>query len=177
MKSALSPEWALLAVPEDAQYLAKANACACGHASLAAALRCNVSKILPAFHCQGPGLWVNAHRMACALTLRTGKHLFVPLAQAWTTPGPNLLWIQGLGSWMKEGLPAARNKRTHWVTTINVEGNSWVYDINNGHYLPKPIWEKHVLAAILDHWKATGWQIRTALTPPNPAASSPDPAE
>jgi len=144
--------------PSDAVELANEGKAACGQAALAAALGWSVAQVLPLFEKQGTGLWVSEKRMEMAIAL-TGS---VFIRNAGWPNSMTVLLIQGLGSWMKPGLPiGARNSRTHWVATVcDDEAHQWVYDINIGDWLPRAMWETNALKPILEHWKTTSWQIR-----------------
>lgn len=147
-----SSGWLSHTCPQDAYRLAQEGRCACGQASLAAALGRNAGDIMHAF--PGPGLWVNEARMKQALQtlgiLRddvTGK----------TMDRMAVSWIQGLGTWMRPGVPiGARNQRTHWVATC---GDA-VYDLNADSWLPAEVWRGQVLPDILEGWKASGIEVR-----------------
>lgn len=145
-----SSGWLSHTCPQDAYRLAEAGRCACGHAALAAALGRNVSDILHAF--PGPGLWVNDKRMIAALnTLKVGWKQHGQEIEDTGTTGMAVVWLQGIGSWMRPGVPiGARNQRTHWIATC---GDA-IYDLNADSWLPAEVWRGQVLPDIIARWKA-----------------------
>ena len=146
--------------PDDAHALAVAGSCACGHAALAAALGRNVTDILTAFLVQGDGLWVNERRMTNAIQYSGASCKPCP---AWEAT-PSVVMIQGLGSWMRPGVPmGARNQRSHWIAAAKVEGDQWVYDINDDDWLPLPVWRATTLSRLLKHWKTESWEVRATF--------------
>lgn len=149
--------------PNDAEELAAAGKCACGQAALAAALGTSVADVLPFF--PGPGLWVNDRRMRAAIE-SAGYH-WAADGLPWP-PEMAVVWIQGIGSWMRPGVPAgARNARTHWIattrTTRNERGHQMIYDINLGVWEPISFWKSLVLRPLLKEWKATDFECRSTL--------------
>lgn len=149
------PNWMSHTCPADAYRLAMDGRCACGQASLAAALGCHAGDIMHAF--PSPGLWVNDVRMMQAITTLGIMHEDVT---GQTTERKAVQWIQGLGSWMQPGVPmGARNQRTHWVAIC---GDA-IYDLNADSWLPYAVWETQILPELLGGWKASGIEIRKTL--------------
>ena len=150
--------------PGDAQDFAEAGHAACGHASLAAALGCQVGQVLPHFIGLGEGLWVNEKRMKAAIE-EAGFH-WSEIGLPWPAE-MSVAWLQGLGSWMNPGVPmGARNQRTHWIATARAEDTEeqWVYDINIGDWLPRMVWRRDMLPDLLKAWKAKGYEVRLTLS-------------
>lgn len=144
--------WLSHTCPADAYRLAQDGRCACGQASLAAALGRNAGDILHAF--PGPGLWVNDARMKQALKTLGITHYEVGSKKL---DQMAVLWIQGLGSWMRPGVPmGARNQRTHWVASH--EG--LIYDLNADSWLPSAVWREQILPDLLHAWKAKDFEVR-----------------
>jgi len=138
--------------PDDAYRLAEEGEAACGQASLAAALARNVRDIMHAF--PGPGIWVNDTRMKQALKTLGITHYEVGSKKL---DQMSVLWIQGLGSWMRPGVPmGARNQRTHWVASH--EG--LIYDLNADSWLPSSVWREKILPDLLHAWKAEDFEVR-----------------
>jgi hypothetical protein len=147
-----SDAWLSHTCPADAYRLAEAGQCACGQAALAAALGRNASDLLHAF--PGPGLWVNDARMYHAIKTLGVMHEDVT-GEAFI--GMAVSWLQGLGPWMRTGLPiGARNQRTHWVA----ECGDAVYDLNADSWLPRVVWKTQVLPELLEGWKAKYFEVR-----------------
>jgi len=162
-----SSSWLSHYCPTDAYRMAQAGYCACGHAALAAALGRNVDDIQHAF--AGPDLWMSDRTMLEAFKILGAMHADVT---GKTLNRMAVSWIQGLGSWMRPGVPmGARNQRTHWVATC---GDA-VYDLNADSWLPVEAWKTQILPDILKLWKTDAYEVRktflvwdndTAMAPP-----------
>ncbi len=149
-------------VPCDAHILAEGGNAACGQAALAAAIGKDVLQVLRPFMEQGQGVWVSQTRMIRAIEA-LGMRAVHKIGVHWPVT-PSVSLVQGLGSWMNQGVPfGARNERTHWIATVqDLAGEQWVYDINANDWLTKDEWQALVLPSLLGAWKTDSWNIRAA---------------
>jgi len=143
-----------LKFPED---MAEANAAvgaACGHFALAASLGLNVMDVVQNF----PGLsegksWCSVNTMERAL--QTASVKWQAVGVRW--PAVGVVIVQGIGSWMKPGVPfGARLSRTHWIA---VKGDL-VADANAARWLTRAEWGRTVLHEMLGRWRAEGWEVK-----------------
>jgi len=147
-----------LRFPPDMAEANEAAGAACGQFAFAASLLRNVEDVLQYF----PGLregksWCSVKTIEQALTMTGTK--WQAVGAGW--PGWGLAIVQGLGPWMKPGVPfGARLSRTHWVATCVSYGERMIADANAPTWLTLAEWERGPLARILVRWKAEGWEVK-----------------
>lgn len=166
-----------LKFPSDMTEANRQVGAACGHFALAASLGSNVMDVVKYF----PSLlerksWCSVKTMEIALALTGAK--WKAVGAGWPARGPMI--VQGLGPWMKKGVPfAARLTRTHWIATVCTDparGRFVVADANGEDWLPFYVWETTILADMLKRWGAEGWEVKrgyeVTLNDPKSAAEA-----
>ena len=143
--------------PPDALELCAAGRAACGHCALAALLGWSVEKVLPAF--DGYALWTSERTM---IEVMQRLHLDPKQARNHWPEKRAVVWLQGIGSWMKPGIPlGARNQRTHWIAQD--EAGEVIYDANIGQWVSRAVWEQTIAVQLKQRWKAISIEPRSTL--------------
>lgn len=145
--------------PEDVDDANERWGCNCGPAALAMITGQMPDAVLPYIPCFAERGYTNPSMMQAAILSlgiecsEVDDGIERKLLADPTFPSYGLVRIQWGGPWLKPGVPiAARYTYTHWIATLNDNGDMWVYDVNSG-WVSRRYWEDIVVPSILTHIK------------------------
>jgi hypothetical protein len=125
--------------------------CNCGPAALAACLDLGLESVRQHLGDFERRRYMNPTMMGNAITALRARRRAMPHDPRPEArfPARGVVRIQFGGPWLAPGVPVgAAYARTHWVASLDHEGQPWVYDVNAG-WLHRPLWESMVVPDLL----------------------------
>lgn len=146
-----------LFIPPDWREAAGIADLACGHGALATALGIGAWQAMTLLSDKEG--WINQPQMEGALGRSGRRWRRLRPQERFGAAAGGVVMVQWLGAWMEAGNPFAACAYRHWAAYRNVEGQGWVWDVNEpGRWMRKGEWVRWMTAALMPE-RAVGWDV------------------